>query len=199
MSRRSHVTGFHPLPTGSTEYESALERDFVTLTSFLDPAARIVSQPVTVRFLTEAGFRRYTPDFLVKRVGAGSELIEIKYENDLRANIERLAPAFDAACAWAANRGVSFRVVTEKDIRRPALKNAQRLLPLRNAPVNLQVTHCALNTVRSQHSLTLRDLLKALPVDRRISLATIWALLARGTLRADFSAAITLDTPIIAP
>ncbi len=50
LSRRSHVTGFQALATGVAEHESALERDFVTLTSWLDAGATITSQPVTLRF-----------------------------------------------------------------------------------------------------------------------------------------------------
>ena len=46
LSRRSHITGFQPLPTGTAEHESALERDFVARTSLLDPAASI---PAAVR------------------------------------------------------------------------------------------------------------------------------------------------------
>jgi len=52
--RRSHNIGFRPLRTGTVEYESALERDFVTLTGFLDVRATITSQPVTIQFLDGA-------------------------------------------------------------------------------------------------------------------------------------------------
>jgi hypothetical protein len=47
LSGRSHVTGFQPTLTGTTEHESALERDFVTLCTVADPAAEITAQPVT--------------------------------------------------------------------------------------------------------------------------------------------------------
>ena len=67
LSRRSHIIGFQPLPTGTAEHESALERDFVTLTSFLDPTASIISQPVTLTFRDDLRARRYTPDYLIRR------------------------------------------------------------------------------------------------------------------------------------
>jgi D-amino-acid dehydrogenase len=51
LSHRSHIIGFQPLTTGIAEHESALERDFVTVTSFLEPGASITSQPVTISFL----------------------------------------------------------------------------------------------------------------------------------------------------
>ncbi len=78
LSRRSHIIGFQPLPTGTAEHESALERDFVTLASFLDPTASITSQPVTVTFQDGLSTRRYTPDFLVRRVTGAAELVEVK-------------------------------------------------------------------------------------------------------------------------
>jgi len=53
LSRRSHVTGYGCFGSGAIEHESALERDFVILTSFADPDAVIVSQPITIRFEDE--------------------------------------------------------------------------------------------------------------------------------------------------
>jgi hypothetical protein len=34
LSRRSHIIGIQPLTTGTAAHESALERDFVTITTF---------------------------------------------------------------------------------------------------------------------------------------------------------------------
>ena len=59
LSRRSHVIGFQPFSTGITEHESALERDFVTLTRFLDAGATVTSQPTTIRFQHAGDRRRY--------------------------------------------------------------------------------------------------------------------------------------------
>jgi hypothetical protein len=71
------------LPNGTASHESALERDFVTLTSFSDPAAMIRSQPVTIAFDDEGFRRRHTPDFLVT-CETSAELVEVKYEHDLK-------------------------------------------------------------------------------------------------------------------
>jgi hypothetical protein len=125
LSRRSHIIGFQSLPTGAAPHESALERDFVTLTSFLRPSAVIRSQPVTIVFEDGKRRRRYTPDFLV-RDSAGAELVEVKYEQDLKAHQNTLTPAFEAAEDWARERYISFRVATERDIRGSLLDNAKR-------------------------------------------------------------------------
>jgi hypothetical protein len=100
LSRRSHVTGFQALATGVAEHESALERNFVTLSSFADAGAAVTAQPVTIRFEHEGQQRRYTPDFRGDWSDGGSDLVEIKYRADLRAGWSRFRPAFEAARIW---------------------------------------------------------------------------------------------------
>jgi hypothetical protein len=137
LSRRSHITGFQPLPTGTAEHESALERDFVARTSLIDPAASIISQPLTLRFSDGLRTRRYTPDFLVRGSNGRSRLIEVKYRADLRLRWDQYRPAFAAARVWAHEQGAAFRVVTEHHIRDIALDNAKRLAIVRTAAARL--------------------------------------------------------------
>lgn len=195
LSRRSHITGFQPSPAGLADHESALERDFVTRVRFDDPAVVISSQPVTISFQDGAKRRRYTPDFLLHR---SIELIEVKYEADLRENEPRLAPAFAAARAWAQERGGTFRVVTETEIRGARLDNARRLLPLRDVPLDVGVAAAALSAARGLASPTLGSVLALLQVERPLALATMWRLIARGALRVDLTVKITVDTAILA-
>jgi hypothetical protein len=58
------VTGFQGLPSGAVDYESALERDFVLLTRFDDPAVRIRSQPITLNFEARLAVGRDIADVL---------------------------------------------------------------------------------------------------------------------------------------
>lgn len=198
LSRRSHIIGFQPLATGTADHESTLERDFVTLTSFLDPNASITAQPVTLSFRDGAKSRRYTPDFLLSGGLVGSELVEVKYQADLQAHWRRLDPAFAAARAWAQEHGAIFRVATEHDIRGLTLENAKRLLPLRRAPLDVEIAELVLAASRSLDTPTFGMVLAALPASRRdVTLAMLWRLIARGALRVDYSAPITFDTPIL--
>jgi hypothetical protein len=199
LSRRSHVIGFQPLSTGTAEHESALERDFVTVSSFLDPAASIISQPVTISFQDGDVMRRYTPDYLVKRTSGLAELTEVKYRMDLHAQWPRLRPAFAAARRWAEEHEAVFRIATERRIRGALLENAKRLLPLRRAPVDLKIVDAIVLVVHSQRELSLGALLDGLSVSRRAGLATIWRLLARRALYADLHSKITLDTRVSLP
>jgi hypothetical protein len=199
LSHGSHVIGFQPLATGATEHESALERDFVILTTFQEPTARIISQPVTIKFPFGWVTRRYTPDFLVSvRVGS-TELIEIKYSAALQENFDYLRPAFEAASAWAAVRQMHFRVVTEREIRGPALDNAKRLLPLRNAPLDLELATLVKARIEALAVPTLGGVLALGLADRAHLLATLWRMIAREALRVDLSAPITADTRILKP
>jgi hypothetical protein len=198
LSRRSHVTGFQALSTGTAEHESALERDFVTLTAFLDAGAEITAQPVTIRFDHEGRERRYTPDFLVRGSDGRASLVEIKYRHDLRKQWVRLRPAFATARCWAAVNGASFRIVTESSIRGPRLDAAKRLLPLRAAPVDATLAAATLDIAARLAHPTLGMLVDAVPASREAALAVVWRLIARGHLRVDLSAPIARDTRVVA-
>lgn len=197
LSRRSHIIGFQSLSSGATYHESALERDFVTLTSFVEPAANILAQPVTIHFEDAGLRRRYTPDFLVRFPG-GADLIEVKYQRDLEERWDALAPAFGAATQWALGHAATFRVVTEKDVRGALLENGKRLLPLRSVPVDAKAAMLILTRAYAMKGATFRSLLEAEP-NRGIALATVWRLIARGALRADLSVPVTLDSEVRPP
>lgn len=99
LSRRSHVTGYQPSVsgTGVVEHESALERDFVTLTRFDPSVVLIESQPETICWTDGDGrSHRYTPDYRVVR-NDRTEIVEVKYRADLRDGWPKLRPAFTAA------------------------------------------------------------------------------------------------------
>lgn len=199
LSRRSHIIGFQPLASGTAEHESALERDFVTLTSFRDPNAHILSQPVTISFRDRLFSRRYTPDFLVRYSNLSKDFVEVKYRCDLLANQDRLEPAFAAMRAWAVAHDATFSVMTEDRIRGPTLENAKRLLPLRCAPMDAALAQVTLKTVSTLEAPTIGDAIAAVPMRRPVALAILWQLIARGLLRVDVSAPITPDTPVSLP
>jgi TnsA endonuclease-like protein len=198
LSRRSHITGFRPISGKAVEHESALERDFVTLTSFLDAGAKITSQPVTIWF-GEGKPRRYTPDFLVAWSDGRLDLVEIKYRADLRTNWMRLRPGFVAARGWACEHGAKFRNATERAIRSPLLDNAKRLLPLRTAPFDATVLNKVVAVARALPAPTPGQIVAAMPGDRAVAIAAVWRAIARGLLLVDLAAPVHHDTPVRAP
>jgi hypothetical protein len=199
LSRRSHIIGFQPLPTGTAEHESALERDFVTLTSVLHPHAVITAQPITITFQLDGAARRYTPDYSVAWSGGTREIVEVKYQSDLRANRERFRERFAAMEDWARTRGATFRVATEREIRGCALENAKRLLPLRTAAFDPDIAQSLLSAVRRLVAPTFAEVMTAVPADRPSVLATLWCLLARGMLCVDLFLPITPSSIIGLP
>lgn len=198
LSRRSHITGFRPISGKAVEHESALERDFVTLTSFLDAGATITSQPVTIWF-GEDKPRRYTPDFLVARSDGRLELVEVKYRADLHTNWMRLRPGFVAARGWAREHGARFRIATERTIRGPLLDNAKRLVPLRSTPFDATVLNTVVSVARALPAPTLGQIVAAMPGDRAAAITAVWRAIARGLLLVDLAAPVHRDTPVRAP
>lgn len=99
----------------------------------------------------------------------------------------------------AIDAAVSFRIVTEHEIRSPILVNARRLLPLRSRPLDLEVVDRVLKTVASLTVPTFGRVVAALPLAGLADLATVWRLIARGELRVDITVPITHDTVIALP
>jgi TnsA endonuclease N terminal len=199
LSRRSHITGFQPQALGITEHESALERDFVTLARFADAAAQITAQPVTIEFQDQGRTRRYTPDFLVQWSAGEAELVEVKYQADLRRLGKQLRPRFIAARRWAREHSARFRVATERSIRTPRLRNAQRLLPLRDAWLDPEDARQVRTALVPHAQPTLGELLQRLPGERGAVLGILWRMMARGALSVDLDVPITLGSPIGLP
>ena len=199
LSRRSHVIGFQPLARGIIEHESALERDFVTLTSFLDAQVSITSQPITLFFRRNGRALRYTPDFLVRPLDSPADLVEVKYADDLAAQAERLQPAFEAAQSWASRNDGTFRIVTDAEIRGSVLENAKRLLPLRRAPIDRKAAVRVLSTVAAMSASSFGTLTGAVSQQRSLTLATVWRLIARGELVVDLAHPISIDTEVRLP
>ena len=185
------MTGFRPLDGEAVEHESALERDFVLLTRWLDPSAGITAQPLTITFQNDGQSRRYTPDFRVVS-GGRSALVEIKYRADLREQWARLRPAFEAA----RRPGERCRSVPERAIRGPLLDNARRLLPLRDAPFDAAVADRAMTAARSLPAPTFGLVASAAAEDRAQALGAVWRLIARGLLQADLTRPVLHDTMV---
>lgn len=104
----------------SVQFESSLERDFIYLLEFDVDVQSYLEQPITIEYSgIDKRKRRYTPDFYVqyREPSRQDELIEIKYKNTLIRNHFKLKPKFDAARYFCKKNGLSFRIVTELDIR----------------------------------------------------------------------------------
>jgi len=196
LGRRSHVTGFRPLEGEAVEHERALERDFVLPVRFLDAGATITSQPLTIEFRDGARLRRCPPDFRATWSDGRSELVEVKYRPDLRAQWARLRPALVAARTEVAASGGRFRIATECGIRGPLLDNARRLSALRGTLLDPAACEHALRAARLLSDPTFGRIVDAMPCDRASAPGAVWRLIAHGALRTDLAAPIRLDSPV---
>ena len=159
------MTGRHGF-TGQ-QYESALERDFLDLVAFDLNVERAETQPLKITYIGPDGEDHpYTPDALVwyrRDVLPARDmphlLVEVKYRQEYRDQFHELKHRFRAARRYARERGWQFRVLTEREIRTPYLKNAQFLRPYRDTQGDPALEQALLNCVREKREATLSTLL----------------------------------------
>jgi hypothetical protein len=204
LSYRSHVTGSQPFIPGARAiaHESALERDFVTVCRFDPEVIGVEEQPVTIYWTDATGReRRYTPDYKVIR-RTGVEIAEVKYWKDLAAHWRDYKPVFIMARNWAALQGMRFRIATDRNIRRPFLANAKRLLPRIDDAVPAEIKHRITWVLERQQPVRLSELVEAVigsESPREIILSALWALFARRVLLTNFDVDIDGDSPVCLP
>lgn len=186
------LTGIVPDGAGnSIGFESSLERDFVLMTRFLHPTAKVEEQPIRIEFQDQAGnARSYVPDFLVTFDDRPADLVEVKPAEDLARNGTEYRGKFAAAGAYANARGWQFRVMTEADIRGAEIKAYRFLLPYRDRQPDPGVIARILRASRNTGPASAKSLLGPLfTSDDELAqgLTALWHLVAVGVLMADLS------------
>jgi TnsA-like endonuclease N terminal/TnsA endonuclease C terminal len=188
-------------------FESALERDLYLLIDFDDAVARFEEQPVTIPYRDPAGVSRtYTPDVLVYyHSGLADQqdrqpvLYEVKYRDDLRANWGDYKPKFKAARRYARVQGWTFRLITEREIRTPYLKNAKFLREYRHRTLDSGDCCRVLAMLAERCETDPEALLVALSDDRweraRL-LPVLWQLIAVRQAGADLTVPLTMRSRI---
>ncbi|MGA0609451.1 TnsA endonuclease N-terminal domain-containing protein [Caldimonas sp. KR1-144] len=102
------------------EAESSYERDFIRLAALYVGTRAIAHQPF--RLSLAAG--NYTPDFLVTFADGSKVVVEVKPQ----AKVEQHQQLFAEAADTLAERGLSFLVATERELRRERVNDRARLL-----------------------------------------------------------------------
>ena len=183
-------------------FESTLEKDFFLLLEFDRRVESFEEQPVTIPYHNPEGrLCRYTPDVLVRyrpvltgQLGGPPALCEVKYRSDLREHGAEYRPKLTAARRYARDQGWRFRVVTERDIRTPRLRNIRFLLRYRPMRVD-DTDRDALLTALRTHGTATPDALLALarlnPLRYAEALATLWHLVATEQIGVDLDRLLT--------
>lgn len=194
-----HVTGRYAFPNGtSVAFEGTLERDFLYLMDFDPDVVGVEEQPVKVPVPGGRGRGAYyIPDFLVQRQEGPLWLVEVKSTDDLEKNAEDYEAKFKAAKSYADDRGWTFQIVTDKEIRTPKLKNIRRLLSYRNRKVDPGVCARLLSHANCETRITLGEILSRAfpePSEQPVALPTLWHLVVIGHLDVDWEAELDLSS-----
>ncbi len=95
-------------------FESLIERDYLYLLDYELDIEWFVEQPLTIEYRHDGKPLHCTPDFHV--VAAGRDVL-VECKPQALVDKEENQRKFGAACTWCTNRGWTFRVVTDRDIR----------------------------------------------------------------------------------
>lgn len=201
------VSGRVPMGAGrpSVAVESTLERDFAILQRFDPEVAAVEEQPVRIEYRDASGVRRrYVPDFLVQYCGAGRHpvLVEVKFSTDPALVAGGLEDRFAAARAYARERGWTFAVKTEIEIRTPKLGNATFLLPYLSRVPHPGLRARALIALGCESATVealAEDLASAVGTRRDHVLPTLWTMVARFEVIADLDRPLTMRSQLHLP
>ena len=188
------------------QYESALERDAAIRFDFLPYINSISEQPLSIPHTTHLGNSgTYTPDMLLTFGNCRPPvLVEIKYRKDLFSDWPRLKPKFKAARRYCRDRGWSFRILTEVEIRDAAFQNIKFLRGYRPkthtrfSEAEFYVNEI-INVLRGKGVSTPKQLAEGLyPSTNRQAgvLSALWGLLYLGRVQADLNRPLTMQSEI---
>lgn len=204
-NRRS-VTGLVPSAKNSRAiaFESTLERDFVTLLEFDTAILRYEEQPLELRFRGPDGrWRIGYPDFLVQLqpwLEAPPMLCDVKYRREIFERWAELKPRLKAAYQYARERGWTYRIKTEVEIRGPRLNNAKFLLPYGRCEPNSAHELRLVDKLRKMGEATPSSLLIACcgeTWERAELIPTLWCLVARKiSIGCDLDLPLTMSSEI---
>jgi hypothetical protein len=191
----------------AVEYESALERDLLTLLEFDDQVLRYEEQPVTIAYVASDGSKHhYTPDVLITYCGNLArgepkhfELVEVKYRHDLFAEWSVLKPKLKAGRAYARERGWRFVIMTEREIRTPFLQNVRFLLGYGCLNPDRADIALLMGALQRCSTWQVEQLLEAVASDRwrRAELIpALWHLVAAGAVEVDLSVPLTMHSVV---
>lgn len=188
------------------EYESLLERDFLTLLRVDNSVESFITQPIKIPYTLAGRARSYTPDVLVKfrpdsqGVVRRTTLFEVKPQEYADHPDHELAAKLAAANLFCPSQGWEFQIVTEVEIDTPRLGNANFLLRYMTRKGDAGQQKLILEQLRFWNGCaTPRALLAGIYRSRESQAALLpdlWTLVAQGLVRTDLDAPLTMNSEI---
>lgn len=197
----------------SSHTESLLEMGFLDLLEWDWTVRTYYVQPVTMAIVVGGKPTRYTPDVYVRFETHNGEcgldcrdmIVEVKPRSVLKRDWGALRPKFVAAREWCQDRGVRFRIATDRAVTAQRLKNIRFLLNFRGArfvalelhefhmrrQVEELARHVGMSTPRQ-----LLEMLSKVPDRQAEYLPFIWNLITTGTLHVNLDAKLTMCSPV---
>ena len=202
-SRRC-LTGRVFLSTGGYAFfESSLERDWLIALDFDPTICLIREQPFSIHYELDGKIRRYTPDILVKSVSSRKKntttVYEVKPLEKLKAEWYRYKPRFRAAIHHCHTRDWNFKIVTEREIRTPFVRNAKFLRRYRTLPIQKLVARQLLYTLKALGETTPQTLLVAAYLTEEkqmVAVTELWRLIANRVIITLLDEPLTMQSPI---
>lgn len=104
-------------------FESKLERDLFLTLEFNKDVTAYEEQPLALEYTKGNRTYPYTPDCLIHSLENNPCIVEVKYSDEIEANKEDFKHKFDQITNTLKKRGYTFKIFTEKDINKTALRN----------------------------------------------------------------------------
>ena len=184
--------GYVPVLKQAIGHESGLERDLLLLLRFDPTLAAIREQPFTIQCDGASGRTRYTADFITVHGGEAprGHLIEVKYVQEARDTWRTLKPRLRAGRALAREYGLTFLLLTERQIRRFPLEPIRFLSRFLDVPRDEAVEGHLVHRLAGIGPSAPPRLLAACfqsETSQARALPSLWKLVATGRISADMS------------
>lgn len=190
-------------------FESTLERDYLIRQEFNNSVIDVVSQPISIPYVTDLGnASTYTPDFLVQFSSASYDdldqfpaplLIEIKPRKKLVEDWSKLKPKFRAAHSFASEKGWKFKIIDESRLYDQYWESISFLKRFRRSHVDELDKQVLLETLEKLGHSTVNQLPAYIFKDEKNILRAIhkiWALIAKQAIGCDLHQPLTAETVI---
>jgi len=164
-------------------WESQLERDYHYLLEIDPDVISYQAQPVKIEYFSEGKIHTYTPDVRVTRSGR-KQIVEVKDEK--KAKREEYVNLFRKIEPICREEGYEFVVVTDKEIRiQPRLNNVKFIYKYAKTPVTTEHQILLYSMFEDRTTMSLAEIIKGF-ASKGLRAATVYALIFRGILSADF-------------
>lgn len=181
------------------QFESSLERDFISILEFDNKVSKYYEQPITIKYFDNNIKRTYTPDFWVEYSDGIREVIEIKYLKDINSANEKTKIKHQEAYNFCYKNNLTFKILTEKEIRTPYLKNAKFLLYYKSKSNILNRNHLRsiLDKIKELKTATVSEVIESLTTDKYAQaehLFTLWYLLSVNLVKFDIRKELSMTS-----